>query len=131
MEKLIEKIGGKKGDQEEDTTIGGIYELDNGRKAYITPRLPIHIMRITGGTFGISKAQISLHIAGKVDDIIFRYTNAKEEVADYVVSYNEFMANNIPFTCEKNNDLQLHYKIAKMRCIKHNTTGNKTLDDYF
>lgn len=79
---------------------------------YVTRRKPIHIMRRTGGTFGISVDVLKKLKALEVKYIVFMYFGKRERCL-FITTMDEYMNSDIEYT-DVGNDVQKHVKLRDM-----------------
>jgi len=79
---------------------------------YVTRRKPIHVMRITGGSFGISKDVLKKLEAMEVKYIVFMYFGKRERCL-FVAGIEDYLNSDIEYT-DVGHDLQKHVRLRDM-----------------
>lgn len=91
---------------------------------YVTRRKPIHVMRITGGSFGISEDVLKKLKACEVKYILFLYFG-KREKSQFIAKIEQYEKSNIIYS--DNGDKQFHVRLSDMEKIKTHFNWQETL----
>jgi len=81
---------------------------------FVTHRKPIHIMRKTGGTFGISAKVLDLLSEKMVEYIVFLYHGIKGDKT-YICSLTKYISDELRIKYTDGDDLQYHIRIRDMK----------------
>lgn len=81
-------------------------------RVYVTRRKPIHVMRRTGGSFGISMDVLKKLEAMEVVYIVFMYFGKRERCL-FVTSIEDYLNSEIEYT-DVGSDLQKHVRLRDM-----------------
>ena len=82
---------------------------------YVTKRKPQHVMRKTGGSFGISEDVLKKLVACKVKYILFLYFGIRENV-QFIAEINQYL--NSDNTYNDNGDKQFHVRLSEMTKLR-------------
>ena len=81
-------------------------------RVYVTRRKPIHVMRRTGGSFGISMDVLKKLEAMEVEYIVFMYFGKRERCL-FVAGIEDYLNSEIEYT-DVGSDLQKHVRLRDM-----------------
>ena len=86
-------------------------------KVYITKRKPIHVMRKTGGSFGVSMDVLKRLEELNVHYIVFLYFGKRDRCL-FVATLEEYLNSDIEYI-DVGNDLQKHVRLRDMLKIEN------------
>jgi len=93
---------------------------------YVTRRRPIHVMRKTGGSFGISEDVLKKLKAFGVEYILFLYFGKKEQ-AQFVAKLEQYMKSDLIYYDD--GDKQYHVRLKDMIKINGVATWRHTVKE--
>ena len=93
---------------------------------YVTRRRPIHVMRRTGGSFGISEDVLKKLKAFGVEYILFLYFGRKEQ-AQFVAKLEQYMKSDMIYYDD--GDKQYHLRLRDMIKINGVATWRHTVKE--
>ena len=93
---------------------------------YVTRRRPIHVMRRTGGSFGISEDVLKKLKAFGVEYILFLYFGKKEQ-AQFVAKLEQYMKSDLIYYDD--GDKQYHVRLRDMIKINGVATWRHTVKE--